>query len=118
MGGTDDIASAYRMVPSAYPQFSVVCLADPDSGVACFFTMRGLNFGLAAAPTLFGRVPRIATQLLRRVLAVAVTSFYDDFCVCTAIGTTLAVMTGTTHTHTSTVSRETTTRRRARICNL
>ena len=81
-GGTDDIAAAYRMVPSAYPQFTVVCLADPDSGKARFFTMRGLNFGLASAPTLFGRVPRLATQLLRRVLAVVVTSFYDDFCVC------------------------------------
>src|SRR6056297_2194301 len=44
--------------------------------------VRGLNFGLASAPTLFGRVPRLATQLLRRVLAVVVTSFYDDFCVC------------------------------------
>src|SRR6056297_3345138 len=81
-GGTDDIAAAYRMVPSAYPQFTVVCLADPDSGKARFFPMRGLNFGLASAPTLFGRVPRLATQLLRRVLAVVVTSFYDDFCVC------------------------------------
>jgi hypothetical protein len=42
--------------------------------------MRGLNFGLTSAPTLFSRVPRLAIQLLRRVLGIATTYFYDDFC--------------------------------------
>jgi hypothetical protein len=74
-GGTDDIASTYRMIPSANPQCGVVCLADPSDGKAAFFTMRGLNFGLASAATLFGRVPRIAVQLLRRILGVPVTAF-------------------------------------------
>jgi hypothetical protein len=80
VGGTDDIEAAYRWVVSAYPQFGVVCLVDPETGEAVFFTMRGLNFGLASAPILFCRVPRPAVQLLRRVLGIAITYFYDDFC--------------------------------------
>jgi len=38
---------------------------------------RILNFGMAAAPTLFGRVPRVAVQPLRRVLRIAIIAFHD-----------------------------------------
>lgn len=71
-----------RRVPCACPNFTVVCAVNPTSGEPCFFTLAGLNFGLASAPVLFSRIPRLAVHLLRRVLAVPVTSFYDDFCTC------------------------------------
>ena len=48
--GTDDIASAYRMIPSAHPMYTAVCLSEPGSGRASFFVMPGHNFGLACAP--------------------------------------------------------------------
>jgi len=53
----------------------------PREGEPCFLTLAGLNFRLASPPVLFSRIPRLA-HLLRRVLAVPVTSFYDDFCTC------------------------------------
>jgi hypothetical protein len=83
VGGVNDIIEAvYRRVCSAYPQFGAVCAIDPLTGEPMFFTMGGLNSGLATAPVLFSRVPRLVVQLLRRVLGVAVTHFYDGFYTC------------------------------------
>jgi len=79
-GGTDDIEAAYRRALSATPQFTPTALIDPDTGEVVYFTLPGLNFGLSSAPISFNRYPRLAVHLLRRVLAVPVTNFYDDFC--------------------------------------
>ena len=34
-GGTDDLSSAYRHVPTASPNMTVVALFDPDTGEVC-----------------------------------------------------------------------------------
>ena len=51
--GTDDIASAYRILVSGEPQYCVAALWRPASrgeeGV-CYFVLRGFNFGLKCAP--------------------------------------------------------------------
>lgn len=80
-GGTEDVEAAYRRILSASPGATVFCLPDPETGEPCFFSLPGLNFGLASAPVSFSRFPRLAMQLCRRVLAVVLTHFYDDFCV-------------------------------------
>jgi len=46
LGGTDDIEAAYRRAMCAMPQFTVVCVYNPETGEAEFFTLYGLNFGL------------------------------------------------------------------------
>jgi len=80
LGGTDDIEAAYRRAMCAMPQFTVVCVYNPKTGEAEFLTLYGLNFGLSSSPLSFNRFPRLITQLMRRVLAVPLTNFYDDFC--------------------------------------
>ena len=54
--GTDDVASAYRVVPTATPQYSVVVLWDQQTGAPEYYTMPGFNFGLASAVPQFNRV--------------------------------------------------------------
>jgi hypothetical protein len=76
--GTDDIASAYRMIPSAHPMYTAVCLSEPGSGRASFFVMPGHNFGLACAPLNFNRLPELSTFAARVLLAVPADHFYDD----------------------------------------
>ena len=66
--GTDDIASAYRILVSARPEYNVAAVWKPASlcedsaGKVCYFALRGFNFGLKCAP---GLVPR-AVRSLRR----------------------------------------------------
>jgi hypothetical protein len=76
--GTDDIASAYRMIPSASPMYTIVCLCEPGSERASFFLMPGHNFGLACAPLNFNRLPELTTFAARMLLAVPTDHFYDD----------------------------------------
>jgi hypothetical protein len=80
-GGTEDIEAAYRRILAANPGVTVFCLADPETGDPIFFWLPGLNFGLASAAVSFSRFPRLAVQLCRRVLGMAITHFYDDFCI-------------------------------------
>ena len=79
--GTDDIASAYRMIPAAQPGYTVVCLSEPGSGRASFFLMPGHNFGLACAPVSFNRLPSLTVFAARLLLGVPCEHFYDDACV-------------------------------------
>jgi hypothetical protein len=80
MGGTDDLANAYRHVPSCTPQFTVVMMPGPD-GEPAYFTLPGLNFGLASAVLQFNRFPELMVAAARRLLGVACTHFYDDYVV-------------------------------------
>ena len=80
MGGTDDLANAYRHVPSATPQFTVVMMPRPD-GSPAYFTLPGLNFGLASAVLQFNRFPELMVAVARRALGVVCTHFYDDYIV-------------------------------------
>ena len=75
--GTDDIASAYRLIPTAQPWYTNFAVADPEGNVH-FFVLPGHNFGLTSAVLNFNRVPRFAVFLARTLLAVLGNHFYDD----------------------------------------
>ena len=75
--GTDDIASAYRLIPTAHPWYTVFGVADPE-GKVHFFCLPGHPFGLTSAVLNFNRVPRFAVFLARTLLGVLVNHFYDD----------------------------------------
>ena len=79
-GGTDDVASAYRHVPTADPRWTVVALLGPD-GEPEYFTLPGFNFGLRAAVPQFNRVTEAVTAIARRLLGVVCTHYFDDFAV-------------------------------------
>jgi hypothetical protein len=80
MGGTDDLANAYRHVPSRTPQYTVVMMPGPD-GQPAYFTLPGLNFGLSSAVLQFNRFPELMVAVARRLLGVVCTHFYDDYAV-------------------------------------
>ena len=80
-GGTEDIEMAYRRCPSRTPQYTVVCLVDPATGLARFFFLPGMNFGLASAVNQFNRLPELIVTFLRRRCGVVVTHYFDDYCV-------------------------------------
>ena len=90
LGGTDDLADAYRHVPCSDPRFTVVAAPDPRTGKVEYFTMSGFNFGLKSAVLCFNRFPECMTAVARQLLAVVCTHYYDDFAVvepaCTARG--------------------------------
>jgi hypothetical protein len=96
-GGTDDVASAYRHVPTADPRWTVVVLLGPQ-GEPEYFTLSGFNFGLKAAVPQFNRVTEALTAVARRVLGVVCTHYFDDFAtvepasVCLNGQTTLGAM--------------------------
>ena len=75
--GTDDIASAYRLVPTAQPWYTCFCTDSPE-GDAVFFVLPGHPFGLTSAVLNFNRIPRLAIFIARIVLAVLCENFYDD----------------------------------------
>ena len=82
--GTDDIASAYRLIPTSQPYYNVICAVDPDlspesvGGNVRFFVVPGHPFGLTSAVLNFNRVPRLAVYFARMILGVLTNSFYDD----------------------------------------
>ena len=79
-GGTDDVASAYRHIPTADPRWTVVVLLGPQ-GEPEYFTLPGFNFGLRAAVPQFNRVTEAVTAIARRLLSVVCTHYFDDFAV-------------------------------------
>jgi hypothetical protein len=74
----EDVPNAYRTVPAATPELTIVALAHPSSGVVWFFETRGLNFGLAAAGENFVRLPELLIMASRRLLAIPAALFIDD----------------------------------------
>ena len=80
--GTEDLEAAYRRIPTSQPQFTVVALRDPVSGVLRFFKVPGHNFGLLSAVLNFNRVPEFFVHACRRMLSTCVSHFYDDYPVC------------------------------------
>ena len=77
-GGTDDVASAYRHVPTADPRWTVVVSLGPQ-GEPEYYTLPGFNFGLKAAVPQFNRVTEAFTAIARRILGVVCTHYFDDF---------------------------------------
>ena len=82
--GTDDIASAYRILVNEWPEFSVAAVWRPAArggpGVS-YFALRGFNFGLKSAPV------HLATLMTPLVIfackggLVLCNKFYDDVVV-------------------------------------
>ena len=80
-GGTDDLADAYRHVPSNAPNMTVVVLADPVTGTPYYFTLPGFNFGLRAAVLQFNRFPELMTAVARRLMNIVCSHYFDDYVV-------------------------------------
>lgn len=80
-GGTEDIEMAYRTCPCETPQYTAVALADPSTGLARFFILPGMNFGLASAVNQFNRLPELVVAFLRRRCGISLTHYFDDYCV-------------------------------------
>ena len=71
-GGTEDLADAYRHVPTCSPQFTCVVLEGPN-GELTYFTLPGFNFGLRAAVPQFNRFTEAATAIARRLFSIVCT---------------------------------------------
>ena len=70
--------NAYRTVPAATPELTVVAIAHPRSGRVHFFETRGLNFGLSGAGENVVILPNCIICDARRLFAVPADLFTDD----------------------------------------
>jgi len=75
---TDDIQSAYRMVPTSQPQFTVCALFCFEEDEVLFFGVPGHNFGLLSAVINFNRVPALFTAFSRAFFALWLKDYFDD----------------------------------------
>ena len=83
----DDIFAAYRKVPSSQPEFTTVAYWSVAHQRVEFTEVFGHPFGLLASVVNFHRVPTLLCAVARRVLAVPVDHFFDDYiCVEPASG--------------------------------
>jgi len=76
-----DHASAYRQVPllAAHQHLAVVTFCHPDTGKHVFFVHQALPFGAVAAVVGYNRISRAITFLARKMFALPMISYYDDF---------------------------------------
>ena len=79
LSGTDDLADAYRHIPTRSPQWTVVALWSPEEQAVRYFTLPGFNFGLKAAVPQFNRVAEATTLVANALLGVCCAHFFDDF---------------------------------------
>ena len=84
--GTDDIASAYRILVSGQPQYTIAAvwkpvLFDGDVAGVRYFVLRGFNFGLKCAPLHLATLMDPLVDWARKVLLVPCAKFYDDVAV-------------------------------------
>ena len=77
-GGTDDINTFYRRIPTAMPQWCVVAVLNPQSGEVEYYTLPSFKFGLASAPNQCNRASEVGMQSAR-ALGVCCCKFFDDF---------------------------------------
>ena len=76
---TDDVKKAYRKIPTSQPNYTCVCVYNPETDSAAFFVVRGHNFGLTSAVPNFNRSPALVCAATRILLAAPVDHFVDDF---------------------------------------
>ena len=76
-GAKEDVPNAYRTVPAATPELTVVAIAHPRSG-RVYFETRGLNFGLSGAGENVVILPNCIICDARRLFAVPADLFTDD----------------------------------------
>jgi hypothetical protein len=75
----DDEEAAFKSCPSSQPQFTVIVIANPVTGVVECWLPRGVNFGLKASGSIYGRKTAFLGMLYTRFLAVACAAFVDDW---------------------------------------
>ena len=80
--GTDDLTKAYRQCITCQPQFAVVAVWNPTAKRVEFFIVKGFPFGLATAVLQFNRIPQCIVAACRRLLALCVCHYYDDYNLC------------------------------------
>ena len=82
MLGTDDIASAYRVLLSADPQYTIAAVwmpaRDGKGGKVVYFVLRGFNFGLKSAPLHLATLMKPLIEFARKICLAACGEFYDD----------------------------------------
>ena len=76
-----DLASAYRLVPTAQPWFTSVGFYNPLSRRPEFYWLPGHNFGLVSAVVNFNLVPEFAVIAMRAMFLVVVDHYVDDLMV-------------------------------------
>ena len=87
--GKDDIADAYKRIPTCQPWFTVVCLADPvvcladpASGESHFFIVPGHLFGLVSSVMNFNSVVEFTTFISTALMALVTRKYLDGVSIC------------------------------------
>ena len=76
---TDDVELAYRRMPAAHPEATVVMLWDTRLNAVTYWMMDGHNFGLAAAVLSFNRYSQLVACVMRRVYGCPCAAYFDDY---------------------------------------
>jgi hypothetical protein len=79
--GLDDIAAAYRKVPSAEPGLTLISLFCVSRGAVRYFSVHGMNLGLISAVVNFCRVSRFMCAVATRFFSVVCTAYFDDYMI-------------------------------------
>ena len=81
--GLDDLASAYRRIPTASPEYMVAAVWDPDAGEGRgdvrYYELYGHAFGMVSSVLNFGRVPHLLCAVANRLFAAPADHFFDDY---------------------------------------
>ena len=77
--GLRDVKKAFRRIPVIWCGLSAVILWDPRRRRSVGFLVPGFNFGTISAVMAWNRVPAHLCHVGRRLLAIPVVGYYDDF---------------------------------------
>ena len=77
--GLADVKKAFRRIPVTYCGLSAIVVWDPYNRMAVTFLLPGFNFGTVSAVMAWNRAPAFICHAARRLLAVPVIAYYDDF---------------------------------------
>jgi len=79
--GSEDEDTAFRRVPTAQPEMTVVALYSPEQGEVVFHQVFGYNFGLVSSVLNFNRVSCFVSWVTASIFAVPLTNYFDDFII-------------------------------------
>ena len=76
----EDMKNAYRQLPvlPAHACVAVVAYWNCELQQISYIVLRGLPFGLSSAVLNFNRVPVLGAAILRRMVALPASPFFDD----------------------------------------